>query len=97
MVYCHIEQVVAMMDMHEGIIDSFCQNVLVHFSRRVCREFHSSAYLLCLFLQIVDFCCGANDFSCLMKKRLDETGKKCYYKNYDVMQPKVSSIRSCYK
>ncbi|KAL8116200.1 hypothetical protein AgCh_022627 [Apium graveolens] len=37
---------------------------------------------------IVDFCCGANDFSCLMKKRLDETGKKCYYKNYDVMQPK---------
>ncbi|KAL6584725.1 hypothetical protein OROMI_004014 [Orobanche minor] len=23
-----------------------------------------------------------------MKKRLDESGKKCYYKNYDVMQPK---------
>ncbi|CAL5402702.1 unnamed protein product [Camellia sinensis] len=38
---------------------------------------------------IVDFCCGANDFSCLMKKKLDETGKKkCSYKNYDILQPK---------
>ncbi|XP_059666481.1 protein ENHANCED DOWNY MILDEW 2 [Cornus florida] len=37
---------------------------------------------------IVDFCCGANDFSCLMKKKLDETGKKCSYKNYDVLQTK---------
>ncbi|KAK1406971.1 hypothetical protein QVD17_38581 [Tagetes erecta] len=38
---------------------------------------------------IVDFCCGANDFSCLMKKRLDETGKKkCSYKNYDIARPK---------
>ncbi|XP_021638024.2 protein ENHANCED DOWNY MILDEW 2 isoform X2 [Hevea brasiliensis] len=37
---------------------------------------------------VVDFCCGANDFSCLMKKKLEETGKKCSYKNYDVFQPK---------
>ncbi|KAJ4725194.1 protein ENHANCED DOWNY MILDEW 2-like [Melia azedarach] len=37
---------------------------------------------------IVDFCCGANDFSCLMKKKLDETGKKCLYKNYDILQAK---------
>lgn len=37
---------------------------------------------------IVDFCCGANDFSCLMKKRLDEMGKQCSYKNYDVLQAK---------
>ncbi|KAI3686183.1 hypothetical protein L1987_79856 [Smallanthus sonchifolius] len=38
---------------------------------------------------IVDFCCGANDFSCLMKKRLDEMGKKkCSYKNYDIARPK---------
>uniref|UniRef100_A0A5B7BGT9 Zinc finger PHD-type domain-containing protein n=1 Tax=Davidia involucrata TaxID=16924 RepID=A0A5B7BGT9_DAVIN len=37
---------------------------------------------------IVDFCCGANDFSCLMKKKLDETGKKCSYKNYDVLPAK---------
>ncbi|XP_017227306.1 protein ENHANCED DOWNY MILDEW 2 isoform X3 [Daucus carota subsp. sativus] len=37
---------------------------------------------------IVDFCCGANDFSCLMKKKLEDAGKKCYFKNYDVMQPK---------
>lgn len=37
---------------------------------------------------IVDFCCGANDFSCLMKKKLDETGKNCLYKNYDILQPK---------
>ncbi|KAI6679020.1 hypothetical protein NL676_039816 [Syzygium grande] len=25
---------------------------------------------------IVDFCCGANDFSCLMAKKLEETGKR---------------------
>ncbi|KAI3717921.1 hypothetical protein L1987_69846 [Smallanthus sonchifolius] len=38
---------------------------------------------------VVDFCCGANDFSCLMKNRLDEMGKKkCSYKNYDITQPK---------
>ncbi|KAK9080687.1 hypothetical protein SSX86_000445 [Deinandra increscens subsp. villosa] len=38
---------------------------------------------------IVDFCCGANDFSCLMKKKLDEMGKKkCSYKNYDIAPPK---------
>lgn len=39
--------------------------------------------------QIVDFCCGSNDFSIIMKKKLEETGKKCYYKNYDIIQPKV--------
>ncbi|KAG8386064.1 hypothetical protein BUALT_Bualt03G0110100 [Buddleja alternifolia] len=37
---------------------------------------------------IVDFCCGSNDFSCLMKKKLDEMGKTCSYKNYDILQPK---------
>ncbi|XP_057971609.1 protein ENHANCED DOWNY MILDEW 2 [Malania oleifera] len=37
---------------------------------------------------IVDFCCGANDFSCLIKSKLEETGKKCGYKNYDLLQPK---------
>ncbi|XP_022716813.1 protein ENHANCED DOWNY MILDEW 2 [Durio zibethinus] len=37
---------------------------------------------------IVDFCCGANDFSLLMKKKLEETGKKCSYKNYDIFQAK---------
>ncbi|MCL7049608.1 hypothetical protein MKW94_013294, partial [Papaver nudicaule] len=37
---------------------------------------------------IVDFCCGANDFSCLMKKKLEETGKKCNFKNFDVLSPK---------
>ncbi|KAI3769165.1 hypothetical protein L6452_00265 [Arctium lappa] len=37
---------------------------------------------------IVDFCCGANDFSRLMKKRLDEMGKSCYYKNFDISRPK---------
>ncbi|XP_040988646.1 protein ENHANCED DOWNY MILDEW 2-like isoform X2 [Juglans microcarpa x Juglans regia] len=37
---------------------------------------------------IVDFCCGANDFSILMKKKLEETGKICSYKNYDIFQPK---------
>ncbi|KAI3673839.1 hypothetical protein L6452_39969 [Arctium lappa] len=38
---------------------------------------------------VVDFCCGANDFSCIIKKRLDEMGKRrCSYKNYDITQPK---------
>ncbi|XP_077221708.1 protein ENHANCED DOWNY MILDEW 2-like [Tasmannia lanceolata] len=37
---------------------------------------------------IVDFCCGANDFSRIMKEKLDETGKKCFFKNYDLIQPK---------
>ncbi|KAM3286954.1 protein ENHANCED DOWNY MILDEW 2 [Capsicum chacoense] len=37
---------------------------------------------------IVDFCCGSNDFSCLTKKKLDEIGKSCSYKNYDLFPPK---------
>ncbi|CAN4117815.1 unnamed protein product [Withania somnifera] len=37
---------------------------------------------------IVDLCCGSNNFSCLMKKKLDEIGKGCSYKNYDLFQPK---------
>ncbi|XP_031286415.1 protein ENHANCED DOWNY MILDEW 2-like isoform X1 [Pistacia vera] len=37
---------------------------------------------------IVDFCCGANDFSCLLKKKLEETGKTCLYKNFDILQAK---------
>ncbi|CAN6557766.1 unnamed protein product [Malus baccata var. baccata] len=37
---------------------------------------------------IVDFCCGANDFSIVMKKKLEDTGKNCFYKNYDFIQPK---------
>ncbi|XVF03728.1 hypothetical protein REPUB_Repub05bG0018800 [Reevesia pubescens] len=37
---------------------------------------------------IVDFCCGANDFSLLMKRKLEETGKKCSFKNYDIFQTK---------
>ncbi|XP_019183409.1 PREDICTED: protein ENHANCED DOWNY MILDEW 2 isoform X1 [Ipomoea nil] len=37
---------------------------------------------------VVDFCCGSNDFSCLMKKKLDEIGKKCSFKNFDILQAK---------
>lgn len=37
---------------------------------------------------IVDFCCGANDFSQIMKEKLDAAGKKCHFKNYDIIQPK---------
>ncbi|KAJ8437362.1 hypothetical protein Cgig2_023467 [Carnegiea gigantea] len=33
---------------------------------------------------IVDFCCGANDFSQLMKEKLECMGKNCFYKNYDL-------------
>ncbi|XP_044495102.1 protein ENHANCED DOWNY MILDEW 2-like isoform X2 [Mangifera indica] len=37
---------------------------------------------------IVDFCCGANEFSSLLKKKLEETGKRCFYKNFDILQAK---------
>ncbi|KAI6679102.1 hypothetical protein NL676_039898 [Syzygium grande] len=37
---------------------------------------------------IVDFCCGANDFSYLMAQKLEVTRKKCSYKNYDIFPPK---------
>ncbi|KAK1348690.1 hypothetical protein POM88_054937 [Heracleum sosnowskyi] len=37
---------------------------------------------------IVDFCCGANDFSCLMRERLHKMGKICSFKNYDLFTPK---------
>ncbi|XP_020593200.1 protein ENHANCED DOWNY MILDEW 2 [Phalaenopsis equestris] len=37
---------------------------------------------------IVDFCCGANEFSILMKEKLDSTSKKCSFKNYDILQAK---------
>nr|CAD1839293.1 unnamed protein product [Ananas comosus var. bracteatus] len=37
---------------------------------------------------IVDFCCGANDFSLIMQEKLDAARKRCNYKNYDVLQPK---------
>jgi len=42
--------------------------------------------------QIVDFCCGANDFSILMKKKLEENGKKCSYRNYDLLPTKVDIL-----
>ncbi|KAJ7960300.1 Protein ENHANCED DOWNY MILDEW 2 [Quillaja saponaria] len=38
--------------------------------------------------EIVDFCCGSNDFSCLMKAKLDQIGKCCSFKNYDLFQAK---------
>ncbi|XP_024032078.1 protein ENHANCED DOWNY MILDEW 2 isoform X1 [Morus notabilis] len=34
---------------------------------------------------IVDFCCGSNDFSLLMKEKLENTGKQCFFKNYDLL------------
>nr|CAB3482714.1 unnamed protein product [Digitaria exilis] len=38
--------------------------------------------------RIVDFSCGLNDFSQFMKGKLDKVGKKCNFKNYDVIRPK---------
>ncbi|BBN00574.1 hypothetical protein MPTK1_2g00350 [Marchantia polymorpha subsp. ruderalis] len=37
---------------------------------------------------VVDFCCGANDFSILLKEKLDSVGKKCEYKNFDIHSTK---------
>ncbi|CAH8337984.1 unnamed protein product [Eruca vesicaria subsp. sativa] len=37
---------------------------------------------------IVDFCCGSNDLSCLMKEKLEKTGKSCFFKNFDLILPK---------
>lgn len=53
----------------------------------------SSNHLMLCFMtkneQIVDFCCGANDFSLFMKEKLEKRGRKCNYKNYDLFRPKV--------
>ncbi|MCO5575510.1 hypothetical protein L7F22_029311 [Adiantum nelumboides] len=37
---------------------------------------------------VVDFCCGANEFSLFTRKKLEETGKTCEYKNFDLIQTK---------
>ncbi|KAJ9169990.1 hypothetical protein P3X46_018127 [Hevea brasiliensis] len=37
---------------------------------------------------IVDFCCGSNEFSCLLKEKLEQTGKSCLFRNYDIIQAK---------
>lgn len=39
---------------------------------------------------IVDFSCGLNDFSQFMKEKLDKVGKRCNFKNFDVIRPKNS-------
>ncbi|PON48472.1 Cdk-activating kinase assembly factor [Parasponia andersonii] len=38
--------------------------------------------------EILDFCCGANDFSLLMREKLEKIGKRCFFKNYDLFTPK---------
>jgi len=40
-------------------------------------------------VQIVNLSCGADNFSILMKKRLQETGKRCSYRNYGLHPTKV--------
>ncbi|KAI8011603.1 Protein ENHANCED DOWNY MILDEW 2 [Camellia lanceoleosa] len=37
---------------------------------------------------IVDFCCGSNDFSCLLSEKLEQMGKSCSFRNYDLIQSK---------
>ncbi|MED6222000.1 hypothetical protein PIB30_060170 [Stylosanthes scabra] len=37
---------------------------------------------------VLDFCCGSNDFSCLMRSKLEQMGKSCSFKNYDLIQAK---------
>jgi hypothetical protein len=45
-----------------------------------------------LLYQIVDFSCGLNDFSQFMKEKLDTVGKRCNFKNFDVIRPKVKFV-----
>lgn len=52
---------------------------------------HISINAMAFFVQIVDFCCGSNDFSCLMKEELDRMGKICQFRNFDLIQPKVNN------
>ncbi|KAK2987061.1 hypothetical protein RJ640_004787 [Escallonia rubra] len=66
------------------LVRAECAWVCVSGACSVCVAPH----FCCSFKQVVDFCCGSNDFSCLMKKRLDEMGKKCSYKNFDIVYPK---------
>ncbi|GJN15814.1 hypothetical protein PR202_gb02757 [Eleusine coracana subsp. coracana] len=42
--------------------------------------------------KVVDFCCGSNDFSLLMKEKLEASGKNCFYKNFDLIQPKIMGL-----
>ncbi|ESQ32505.1 hypothetical protein EUTSA_v10003648mg [Eutrema salsugineum] len=37
---------------------------------------------------VVDFCCGSNDFSCMMNEKLGKMGKLCFFKNFDLIPPK---------
>lgn len=41
--------------------------------------------------QIVDFCCGANDFSIILNEKLLSLGKTCHFKNFDIHPPKVKA------
>ncbi|VAI73858.1 unnamed protein product [Triticum turgidum subsp. durum] len=41
---------------------------------------------------VVDFCCGSNDFSTLLKEKLEASEKNCFYKNYDLIQPKIMGL-----
>lgn len=44
------------------------------------------------FVQIVDFCCGANDFSVILAQKLNELGKtNCEYINFDLITARVRS------
>lgn len=64
-----------------GLVCAYVDILFIHFS-----NFGRS--IIC-FLQKVDFCCGANDFSLLMKEKQEETQKSCLFKYYDIIQPKV--------
>uniref|UniRef100_A0A0E0IDZ7 Uncharacterized protein n=2 Tax=Oryza TaxID=4527 RepID=A0A0E0IDZ7_ORYNI len=41
---------------------------------------------------VVDFCCGSNDFSLLLKEKLEASEKSCFYKNFDLIQPKIMGL-----
>lgn len=41
---------------------------------------------------IVDFSCGSNDFSFLMKEMLHKMGKRCSFRNYDLIAPKIMGL-----
>jgi hypothetical protein len=46
-------------------------------------------YITWIALQVVDFCCGANDFSTQAYQELSKFGKNCEFMNFDIHQPKV--------
>uniref|UniRef100_A0A803LRH7 Uncharacterized protein n=1 Tax=Chenopodium quinoa TaxID=63459 RepID=A0A803LRH7_CHEQI len=79
-IWCHLSKVFSTYEVAPSEDDCMNHISLIRFA--------SERDKTLLDNEIVDFCCGANEFSCLMKKKLVDVGKKCYFKNFDLFPSK---------